>query len=657
MSHSSLHAQRGATALVVALWMTVALSCLMVIDVGNIFWQKRELQKIADLAALAGASGTVQDSCRPVSGSAAQENAVVNGLNESLGDALKAQAGSWNPEGSVLSAFFQEGGMLMNACHVEVERHVPYLFMFDAKNASSRTLTAQATAVQNSPVAKIGIRSTLASLDTEKSALLNLLVGGLLGGNLNLDAVGWKAIAGLDLNLLKYLRALTLETDLTVGDYEDLLKTDLELGVLLDAMVNVLEQQESTANIGLQALRSIQAMAHVSGLRLQLAQLLGIQTGTPSSALDTSLNVLELVQALVQVGNSNHAAQAGVSIPLPGLTGIDLALSVIEPPQLFAMGNPVKAANHPNGPLHGDDRIYIRTAQLRLLLSVDMKNALGSFSSGLIDVLDGLLNGLLKVLSPVLNLVNFLSGGVNIFNPSIQYLVPELLLKSLRLDVGIDVGGGDAYVTGHACTVGNRTVKTNVRSSLAHVRLGQWGSTTPEAQANAFSNGYTNPMGPMNLLRLDCSGCDGKGVTTKQYFGGLGVNLDTRVGGAHGKDLSDTVERNLPAVSFDEPLQWTESAHTENILGGLGSSVKSLNPLVVLPANSEASKAGINGILSALDSVLSDLLTVVSSLLSKVLSPILDPLLNWLLGLLGLQLGTVDVAAQLKCGGGAELVY
>ena len=49
--------QSGAVAMLGALWLMIAVICLATIDIGNVFWQKRELQKIADLAALAGAAG------------------------------------------------------------------------------------------------------------------------------------------------------------------------------------------------------------------------------------------------------------------------------------------------------------------------------------------------------------------------------------------------------------------------------------------------------------------------------------------------------------------------------------------------------------------------------------------------------------------------
>lgn len=658
MRQAARQFQQGATALIVALWMGVALSCLMVLDIGNLFWQQRELQKMADLAALAGASGSVPTACLGTAGAVAHENAVANGMKDA-NTQLKAMFGAWRPGGRDPATFFQEGAQPLNACHVEVTRTVPYFFVFNAPEGGRRTLHAQATAIQSAPVVKIGVRSTLASLNTDMSPLLNPLIGGLLGGQLNLDAVAWKGIATANLNLLKYLDLLALEAKVTAGDYQQLLQTDVGLGVVLEAMVNVLEQQGDTASVGLEALRSIQALANVSGLRLKLGQLLGIQAGTPVSALDTSLNVLELVQAMVQVGNSNNAASAAIKIPVPGVVGVDIALKVIEPPQLFAMGNP-QSVQAPNDPL-GSDRIFIRTAQVRLLVSVDMKQTMGALppdllkiTNGLVDVADGLVNGVLTLLSPVLNLINLLAGGVDFSNPSPQYLLPKLLLKSLRLDVSVDVGGGQAYVTDYHCDAAGKTVTTKASSSLAKIRLGQWGSSNAEAQANAFANTLEPTVAPVNLLRLDCSGCDGLNKVTEQYFGGLGLRLDTRVGGGEPEGGNTVV---LPAGDLNQEPVWTQAVKTQKILDGLGSTASSLNLLAPLEADPRAPSAGLQGIINALSTIVSGLLGVVTGLLSKVLSPLLDPVLDMLLKLLGLQLGTLDVAAQLQCGGGAELVY
>jgi uncharacterized membrane protein len=55
-----------------ALWLMIAVICLATIDIGNVFWQKRELQKIADLAALAGASGGLPGACQQCAAEAFQ---------------------------------------------------------------------------------------------------------------------------------------------------------------------------------------------------------------------------------------------------------------------------------------------------------------------------------------------------------------------------------------------------------------------------------------------------------------------------------------------------------------------------------------------------------------------------------------------------------
>lgn len=117
LSCSRTRRQSGSVATLGALWLMVAVICLATIDIGNVFWQKRELQKIADLAALAGASGDLNN------GSCA-ENSKINALNNGYEPNPKATVGRW---GVVKDKYeFLEGSYTYNACKVEVLRSVPY---------------------------------------------------------------------------------------------------------------------------------------------------------------------------------------------------------------------------------------------------------------------------------------------------------------------------------------------------------------------------------------------------------------------------------------------------------------------------------------------------------------------------------------------------
>lgn len=622
--------QRGVTLVMVALWMGIALAALMVLDIGHLFWQKRELQKIADMAALAGARTPVSSACSPAERSVAQANGLA------AAESFAAVPGYWGEVPGATSVQFVPNAPSLNACHVTVRRVVPYFFIWPATAGSGRELVAQATAATKSQLAQLSTRSQLLKLSSEQSPLLNALVGGLLGGQLNVGVLGWQGLANADVQLLDYLDALKIELGLQAGGYEQLLQTDVGVGVLLQAMVQVLERDASTATVALNALRSMVGLAvPVPGLQLKLADLLGLQTGGAQAALETDLNVLELVMASVQVGNRNSALSAGIELPL-GVVNASVSLKVIEPPQLSLARDPELARQDP----YGIHQIYVRTAQTRLLVSVDLP---------VLGALTDVVNGLLTLLSPVLNLANLLTGGVSL-GSGVQYIDAKVLPSPFRLDIGVDVAAGHAYLTDYQCQPGAKTVTSDVRRAAGDIRVGRWGNSAQEARQNAFSSTSLASIAPVPVVRLDCIGCDGYNKVTAQYFGGLGLKLDVPL-------VANRTTLTIPVPDGDAFSEAVTAQGNPNILRSLGATVLGLSALTSLPADPRASPAGIRGILDAVSGLLSTVLGVVNSLLVTVLSPLLDPVLNGLLQLLGANLTETGVSARLTCGGGSELVY
>lgn len=629
MSHLLRKPQQGAVAVIVALWMGVALSCLMVLDIGNLFWQQRELQKIADLAALAGASGGVESGCRSNAGAAALENAKSNGWKGTSGT-LSANAGIWQPNAGELHSFFQAGGAPTNACHVKVTNTVPYFFVFPASDGGRRTIKAEATALQGSRVAKLSIRSTLATISSKDSVVLNALLGGLLGGSLDVNAVGWNGLLNTKLDLLTFLDLLAIELGVKAGDYKSLLDADVGVGQLLNVMANAVEQSSNTLTAQAGVLRDLAKVAlGVPSLRLRLVELIKLQTGLNRAAMETNLNVFELVQAFIQVGNSNHAVQGDIKVPIPGLLGVVVRLRIIEPPQIAAIGDPDLAELDPLGP----NKLYVRTAQIRVLASVDL---------GVVDGLMTAVNGLLKLLSPVTALLGALTGA-NGFSDL------ELLPAPARLDISLETGGGQSYITRAQCAAESKKLFTYVRTAAADIRIGRMGKTADEAAQNVL--GSQNPIAnaPVPVLDFGCIGCEGFGVRTPQYFGGLGIEVNTPV--AANEFLE--VETDNPPMLNKEPA-W-QLFKTRDIVKTLSDTVTSLDKLLQpLPSKSPG---GLQEILKSIDFLLDRVLKLVGKIVEEVLSPLLDPLVNLLLKALGINLAATEIGAQLDCGGGAELVY
>ncbi|MEB5963189.1 pilus assembly protein TadG-related protein [Comamonas testosteroni] len=359
LGRARMRRQSGSVATLGALWLMIAVICLATIDIGNVFWQKRELQKIADLAALAGASGTLDpNSCR----TNAERNLTLNG--SMVSELVTAQAGRWDKSAS---PFFGSAAKAseINACRVSFQRTVPFLFVFAAGAERGRQISAQATAMQSARIARLSVRSTLLALDTEKSALLDAVVGGLLGGKISLGVAGWQGIANSNISLLSFLDALAVRAGLNVGDYDQVVKTKVTLDKVMLAMLDALPQQGSLA-----AVNALNALAlGVGNIQIALQDILKLGTGLGSDALRTDVNVLDLVTTVAQLANSQNAAKVGVNLNL-GLVEVGLNLKVIEPPQ-SAIGDPVR------------DRIEAKTSQIDLVTGLKLNLALVAASLSL----------------------------------------------------------------------------------------------------------------------------------------------------------------------------------------------------------------------------------------------------------------------------------
>jgi len=625
---AKVHRQSGSVAALGALWLMVAVICLATIDIGNVFWQKRELQKIADLAALAGASVTRMQDCT----GSAQQNAAQNGAQP---QELAVECGNWSKSrtGATASDMFAAGQNPFNASRVQLSRSVPFFFIWDAGGNNSRVVSAKAVAWRPQPAAALSIRTTLLQVDTTQSALLNTLLGGLLGSNIKLDALGWNGLLGTQVNLLQFLNLLAPRLGVQAGNYDQLVNADVTVGVLLQTMVDAVQQSASTASVTLQALNQLATAAlGAPALTLKLSQLLNLQTGLDSSALDLGLNAFDLVQGFIQVGNGNSAASAAVAVPIAGLANLNVFAKVIEPPQMSSVGDPARAKLSPLGV----DRIYVRTAQVRVLASVESPVLGGLFQT---------VDALLKPLSPAIALVNVLLGNLS------GYADMTILPPPSRLDLSLDLGGGQAYVTDYSCDAGGKKLVTNARTAAADIHLGRLGNSLDEAKSQAFGSKAPLQNSALPVLRLDCIGCDGFGKRTPQYFGGLGIKVDTPV-----------AENTDPQFTFDNPPRLADSPlwkalSANNIVGSLGATVSSLNLLQPLPNDPRASPGGIQALLQVVSSVLSGLLGLLQGIVQGLLSPLLDPLVNVLLKALGIDLAQTGVGAQLNCGLQAQLVY
>ncbi|RYY82986.1 MAG: hypothetical protein EOO24_39570, partial [Comamonadaceae bacterium] len=113
--------QRGSVLVLAAFGLGVALACLMVLDVAHVFTVKRDLQKVADLAVLAGAR--LPGSCAAMQ-ARSEASAVANNHDVGATRTLRLECGTW-----AAATGFAASGTAATALRGTATRQVPYFFM------------------------------------------------------------------------------------------------------------------------------------------------------------------------------------------------------------------------------------------------------------------------------------------------------------------------------------------------------------------------------------------------------------------------------------------------------------------------------------------------------------------------------------------------
>ncbi|WP_080429814.1 pilus assembly protein TadG-related protein [Burkholderia ubonensis] len=400
-----MRGQRGTVSVLATVWVLVALVTLGAIDIGNLFFQRRDLQRIADLSALAAVQSLdPSDTSCGAANTAALNNARANETSNTVTtgapargqDQVAATCGRWDPQVYAgQPAYFApaaSGMTQLNATQVTVARTMRYSFLgvVSMLGAGPGTMSATATA-RASAIDTFSISATLASVDP---VWLNGILSALLGTSVSLTLADYQALAGANIKLLGISTALGAGT---VNGLVDLSVTVPTLIGNLSAYVGALQAgggngpgyvaQLQAASTALGKL----AGASVGNTTVVVANapnaLLNISLGNPQSGADAQVNLLDLLTTAAQVAayNKGHAVSLNTGVTLPlgasGFNVVSLQLQVLNPPSI-AVG---EAGLLPNGTW----RTQASSAQIGVYLnvqtpSIPITGALGL--SGLIDL-------------------------------------------------------------------------------------------------------------------------------------------------------------------------------------------------------------------------------------------------------------------------------
>lgn len=651
--------QRGAIGLTAALTLGLALVfLLLVIDSGRLYLEKRKLQGIADMAALEAVQRN--GNCLPATNTApvyAGASATRNGYVIPPGNALNVNCGTLTTNASNLRVFSADATKT-DAIQVIASRPVLTsvaggvwsLFNGNAYNLMTQ-LTAKAVAAPKilPPQAQLTIQTTVAKVDSTNSPALDLLFGKLLGGNLSLGLVGYQGLADSDINLLSYLNQLALNVNVQAGNYDELLAKNLKIGQLIDAAVTVLQAGGGTASVAATtALGQIKAL--VGPADVTLGTLLQLQAGAVSSGLNTTVNAFQLAQAFVQLANKTNGVVAEIPVTIPGVTA-NLKVKVIQPPQLSSIGDPTYAKNKTDAAT----RIYVRTAQVSVGLTVTLPllatPLVNTALNGLVSPLSDVLNNLLSLnLAGTLSSVFCAIGGTPCQSTDLRLLSSATNPSVPSVDVILELGGAESYVTGFTCASdATKTLTTQTNASVVTIKVGQ----SPTLSDSLGASPPLDPVPPLPVIDIGAITCLkpllGLGPTTCDpasrkpfYGGGIGVTIDPAVG---------TQTASGATYTFPQPPEIKQpslyhSLSTTNLVASVGTALKTgLKFQVYQPTGFNL----LGSLLVTSGTLLNNLTSTLGGVIGNVLSPIVDPLVNGLLSTLGINLNQVEVGANLSC--------
>ncbi len=318
-----------------AIWVMVAIVVLGVIDIANLYLQKRDLQRIADMAALAAVQPMSNDpiSCLNDAQNNVTTSATINDKgyaftligatatgNPTAGnDQIAVSCGSWDSS----NAYVTPASTAANAAQVTVYRQVNYFFLGLLIQLSGRQTSVSATATARaSAIDTFSVGSTLASLNTSSSAILDPLLTGLLGAsaNVNVGLANYQALAGANVTLGQLATVATqlgtagMSSPASIGK---LLGLNLTVSDILNLTATAVGSNTTVGTVLSALSNSVGANVNVN--KISLGSLLQYSGSNAEAAANASINVLQLLLTTAEIGAYNSGLTLSVnSTSCPG---------------------------------------------------------------------------------------------------------------------------------------------------------------------------------------------------------------------------------------------------------------------------------------------------------------------------------------------------
>ena len=258
-------------------------------------------------------------------------------------------------------------------------------FSYTVADGSGGTATGTVTLAVSATtdVASVFAGPRLASISSTQGTLLNAVLGGLVGTNLNLSVADYNSLGSGTINGGRLVDALGAELGVTPAQA---LTTNATLAQVINAAATVAQADGDTAQAN-----ALNALATTVGPLTGPIQLGSLIQANPNdgSLANASINTLDLVTGSAQLFNFDNVVTtptpitvSGASLGLPAnVGGVSISPQVVEPPILTT----------------GPTGTQFHSAAVRLRIDLNLANNLDT--SGLTAPLTALLGPLVNVTS------------------------------------------------------------------------------------------------------------------------------------------------------------------------------------------------------------------------------------------------------------------
>ena len=371
----------GNVATMVAIFTPLAgVLTALAVDTGLMASKQRQLQGLADLAAISAARD-IEDADKVakltlalngfagVDSAETEDGRITEALEDRYSGRVQIETGRYTADAKqAFERRFTPGMQPANAVRVTLKDEEPRYFSLLL--GSRRAISVSGTAAVSSEAA-ISVGSRLLSLE---DGIVNLLLSELTGSEVSLTVMDYRGLASVDIDLLEMFDALASNIDLDAATYDDVLDSDVSLAGLAEAMAEV---SGDTAHVAA-ALTSIAGERGMADVMVPLQALIDLgsageaRLGTPAQGLDLGVEALQLLTAAAFVSNGENQVALDIDLGVPGLANVTASLQVGERPQSCTWFS-----------VSEQGRSIVSTVQTRLFLDVSV-NGLGLLSSDLL---------------------------------------------------------------------------------------------------------------------------------------------------------------------------------------------------------------------------------------------------------------------------------